>query len=141
MTTEKTITFPLRYKATRAFIEEAAQCEYGAWEDAGRPADGDVWYHDGPHETNVASSAHAVSILDRHATVIELRDKYELEELYQSLLSGTLEEYRPRALDSLARRMTADLLALGAVRMVPRPFRWASVCLPDGDYRGSAAPD
>jgi len=136
MTTE-TITFPIRYKATRAFIEEAIMCEYGAWEDAGRPADGELWYHDGE---NAAAASHAVPILERHKTVIEVRSRYELEELYQSLLSGTLEEYHPRALDALERRMTADLTACGAVPMGRRPYRWASVCLPDGDYRECAAP-
>lgn len=68
------MNYPIKIKASRNTIEEWQLCEEGRWEDEGRPCSG-----------------HAYNILNRHKTVIEVRDERERDELIDSARMSTLE--------------------------------------------------
>ncbi|WP_019024066.1 MULTISPECIES: hypothetical protein [unclassified Thioalkalivibrio] len=83
--------YPLKIKASRVFIEELYEAEYGAFEDkqndierAQRTGDWQGPFGDGFAMPSVCE------FLGRWKTQIEVRNVLELEELYFALASGTI---------------------------------------------------
>lgn len=80
------MSYPLKLKASRQFIEELASAENGRYEDAM------VAREKGDTEEIEACDYDCVlgDFIDRHKTVIEVRNDRELCELYYALASGLI---------------------------------------------------
>ena len=68
----------IKIRISKAALEEFKDSEYGSYEDADCPDTGHVW-----------------CILDRHSTVIEVRDDAEAAQVYEALVTGTFQIDNP----------------------------------------------
>ena len=78
--------YPLKLKSSKEFIEELISAEYGRYEDACQARkENDIFF--------IKMNSYevvAVDFLDRHKTIIEVRNDAEIKELYFALASGLI---------------------------------------------------
>jgi len=86
--------FPIKIRMTARTVEELSSAEYGSYED---------WLNDDrkPTDYNGGRTCHTVEILERHKTVLEIRDETELKEVFWAVSTGLFSEYCPGAADRL----------------------------------------
>lgn len=102
------MTYPIKLKSSSNFIQEFYSCEYGRYEDAQNAREA------GDQELIETNDYQVVAcdFLERHKSVIEVRNDAELRELYYALASGTI-GYRGRTahantlLDQIRERVQA----------------------------------
>lgn len=89
--------YPLKFKATKEFIQELYECEHGRYEDAqwAREQDDVVLI-----ETNNYQCVYG-DFGQRHKTQIEVRNDAELLELHYALRTGTITIHKPTAARNL----------------------------------------
>lgn len=96
MTTATKIEYPIRIKSSARTIDELREAEYGRYEDAlGARERGE---EDAPKITTT-------EICDRFRTVLEIRSREELVEVWWSLCSGTAAIHMYRAICTLADKL------------------------------------
>lgn len=103
--------YPVTIKLSNALIEEFDGCEYGIWEDHGRPDDGLLKDPCPACEERCTSAPFTHNILQRYRTRIEVHTVKEAEEVYWAVSSGTFQINHLRA----ARRIADELLAAGVI--------------------------
>lgn len=102
--------YPIKLKTNQPFIEELGMCEFGLYEDALNQRREDLIQNQGISNPSTEQiEAHreehygtvVVDFLDRHKSIIELRNDSELKGLWFALASGTIGLYRCTAANNM----------------------------------------
>ena len=106
------IEFPVKFRCSSKFVNELEQCEAGLFEDVCRDREND---DDSAQEPVVGD------FIDRHKTIIEVEDRFELSALKWALESGTTSINMPTAVFRLLDKI--NLVMRGKPHEAPRKRR------------------
>lgn len=106
------INFPLKFRSSKKFVDTLQDCEAGLYEDVLADRESGI---DNAQEPVVGD------FIERHKTVIEVRDNEELVALKWALESGTTSVYMDRAVFQMLNKI--NLALQGRPHEVPKPSR------------------